>query len=232
MANVEQFKWLSIQDLKRLFKLTEHIPQEDVDRAVNDALEFDVTPVISDTLVSAVKAILLTNPIQWSDVTAYTVGTVIFWDGVYYKCATAHTNSEPSASNSNWTVIQLMAFWVNFVKKYFCAQAYYRLLLWHGANITQFGSRQNTEDTSAEISDKRRGELSRDVTNKAMLYLSNLNKAFQAASQTFDGVKYVVDCGDKSEPNKNVTFFGVSAYHKDLREKKNHRNREDEWNGY
>jgi len=87
--------------------------------------------------------------------------------------------------------------------------AYSRFLLWHGANVTQFGTRQINEETSVEISDKRRGELLAEVRNEINVYLSRLNKNFNSVKGIFDGVTYAIDCGDNTKSTRGFNVWGV-----------------------
>ena len=102
-----------------------------------------------------------------------------------------------------------MTFWSEYVKPYFMCCAYYRFLTWHGANVTQFGSRQINEDTSAEISDKRRGELMADISGKRDIFYARLSKRFNEANQSFDGVTYSFDAYDNQELNKGIGIWGL-----------------------
>jgi hypothetical protein len=63
---------------------------------------------------------------------------------------------------------QLTALFNEYIKPFLVLGSYYRFLLWHGANVSQYGIRQNNEDTSSEVSDKRRAELMGDVQSKKM----------------------------------------------------------------
>lgn len=203
--------WLNKEDFGKYVQLTVNLESRLIDPHISDAYLFDVVPVLSDTMMDAIKAVLDINPIQWSKNTTYAVGDKVFYDGVYYSCAVVNTDSLPTSSNTNWEQIDLMTFWLEYVKPYFVLSAYSRFLLWHGANITQFGTRQINEDTSTEISDKRRGELMADIRNKINTYLSRLNKKFSSVNGVFDGVTYTVDCEDNTTPTRGATIWGVGA---------------------
>lgn len=203
------FKWLNIQDISNLFKITENTPQKEVDRAVNDAYDMDIIPVLSDTLMAAIKDILEGNVKQWNRLTTYVTGDKVFYNGVYYSAVTGSTGEAPA--NAKWEEIELMTFWGEYVKKYFAACVYYRLMLWQGVNVTQYGVVNVTEETSQQISDKQRGDIMADIRGKRDIYLARLNKKFSDVGGEFDGVTYATDCEDNSTPNQGVQVWAVGV---------------------
>lgn len=203
------FKWLTKADFRGKFKMHDNINEDDIDIAVNDAYLFDVLPTLPDELMADIQDILKINPIQWVATKSYTVGDKVFYDGVYYSCVNANNNSQPSGSNTDWAEIKLMTFWTNFVKPYFECCAYYRFLLWHGANVAQFGLRQNQEETSQELSDKRKGELLADISGKKDIYLARLTKEFANSGNKFDSITYVFDSDDTQKLNQGIRVWGV-----------------------
>jgi hypothetical protein len=213
MSNIN-FKWLTKFDFKGSFKMSDNLPENDLDIAINDAYNFDVINTLPDALMDNIKAVLLINPIQWSTTNTYAVNDKVFYDGVYYKAVNVNTNSKPSAANTDWSEIQLMSFWTDYVKPYFLACAYYNFLNWHGANVTQYGLRQNQEDTSQEVSDKRKGELMASVSGKKDSYLARLTKRFNDVNKTFDEVVYEYDSTDTHKPNQGVRIWGVGKTQK------------------
>lgn len=205
------FKWLTRFDFSDSFKMNDNIPEQAITTAVNDAYNYDVITTLPDALMEDIKEILLSNPKQWTKSAIYSVGDKVIYDGVYYRAAVSNDNSQPSLSNTDWEVIQLMQFWTGYVKPYFQACAYYRFFVWHGANVTQFGARQNNEDTSQEISDKRKGELLADISGKKDINLARLTKRFNDVLFTLDGIVYEYDNGDTQKPNQGVRIWGVGA---------------------
>lgn len=203
------FKWLSVFDLKGRFKITENLPEKDFDIAVKDSYDFDVVTSLPDSLMDDIKSVLQINPIQWSASKTYSIGDKVFYDGVYYSAADTNTDSAPTALNTDWEEIQLMTFWTDYVKPYFMCCAYYRFLLWHGTNITQFGARQNNEETSVEITDKKKGELMADISGKKDIFYARLSKKFNDMNQTFDGVTYSYDVYDNQNLTKGVRIWGL-----------------------
>jgi len=215
------FKWLSVEDFKGRFKITENIPTKDLDIAINDSFDFDVLTTLPDEMLNDIKDVLLINPIQWKASKAYVVGDKVNYDGVYYVALENSTGSLPASDNADWQEIALMSFWTDYVKPFFMCCAYYRFLLWHGANITQYGSRQNTEDTSQELTDKRKGELLADISGKKDIFLARLTKAFKDAANTFDGVTYQYDSTDTKELNQGVRIWGQNGKRKRICNDKN-----------
>ena len=99
----------------------------------------------------------------------------------------------------------------NYIKPFLVVSAYYKFILWHGKNISQYGIRQNTEDTSEEISDKSRAELMADVQAKKNVYLSRLKDTMFDDDYTYDNVVYDFynDCDKKElQPQLNIRILG------------------------
>lgn len=203
--------WLNKEDFGKYVQLTVNLESRLIDPIINKTYLFDVVPVVSDAMMDAIKAVLDINPIQWSKNTTYVAGDKVFSDSIYYICVTGNTDSLPTSSNTNWAEIQLMTFWLNYVKPYFILSAYGRFLFWHGANITQFGIRQNNEDSSVEITPERKAELLAETRNEVNIFLSRLNKKFSSVNGVFDGVTYTVDCGDNTTPTRGANIWGVGA---------------------
>jgi len=205
------FKWLTKYDIAKVAQVTINIEDRLIDVPVNDAYLFDVVPVLSDSMLAAIKVILEINPIQWSRTKSYILNDKVFSDGIYYRCLIANTDSQPTSSNTNWIEIALMTFWTDYVKPYFSMSAYSRFLLWQGANVTQYGIVQPLESNgvSQPITDKWRGELLADVKGKVNIYLSRLEKQFDSVSGVFDGVTYTVDSDDNTEPTRGSNIWGV-----------------------
>lgn len=106
---------------------------------------------------------------------------------------------------------QLTTLFNEYIKPFLVLGAYYRFLLWHGANVSQYGIRQNNEDTSTEVSDKRRAELMGDVQSKKNAYLNKLKDKLFNDNFTYDSVTYdFYDTYDKRElmPEQNIRQLG------------------------
>jgi len=107
---------------------------------------------------------------------------------------------------------ELTAFLNEYVKPYLICGAYEKFLLWHGRNVSQFGLRENQEDTSTPISDKARAELIADVRRKTNVYLLSMNDRLNDVSYTFDGVVYDFTSCDvaKSKPKIGMKQVGAN----------------------
>jgi hypothetical protein len=113
--------------------------------------------------------------------------------------------------NNLSTKPQLTELFNTYIKPYLIFTAYYKFMLWHGANVSQFGTRQNQEDTSQEISDKRRGELLGDIQSKINIYLSRLKDKLKDDDYTYDSVVYdwFNDCDKvQMKPQLNIRQLG------------------------
>jgi len=100
---------------------------------------------------------------------------------------------------------KLQSFLDTYIKPYLILGAYSKFLLWHGNNISQFGIRNNNEDTSTEVSDKRKGELIADVEHRTNKYLAIMNRELFLANYTFDGTVYTF----KTRGKRNLGMFQV-----------------------
>lgn len=111
---------------------------------------------------------------------------------------------ETAIQESPITKPELVNFYNEHVKPFIVCKAYERLLLLHGRNVTQFGLRVNSEETSNEISDKARGEWIEQTAHKANVYMNDMFAKMKEANFTFDGVAYI----DKS---KKKTISRINA---------------------
>jgi len=215
------FPYITKTDFAPYAQISTNIEDRFVTLAVNKAYNLDVLPVLNDTMLGNIYTYLAASA-TWVNTTAYVVGNKVKYSDRYYTCLIANTGSTPSPTNANWSETELMAFYVDFIKPYFVMSAYSRFLLWHGANITQYGARQNNEDTSAEISDKRRGELLAETKELINVYLSNLNTQFNTVSGTFDGTNYPNQCCDNNLPTRGgYAIWGVGYPNTVNKKKKN-----------
>lgn len=112
---------------------------------------------------------------------------------------------------------ELTSLFETYVKPYLIFTAYYKFMLWHGANVSQYGTRQNQENTSQEISDKRRAELLGDIQSKVNVYLNRLKDKLKDDEYTYDGVEYDF-CGDpdkkEMKPQLNIRQLGMNKHYK------------------
>jgi len=217
---MQNFKWLSVFDLKGRFKLTENVPVKDFEIAVQDAFTFDLLVSLPDELLTDIRDVLEVNPIQWNKNKSYVLNDIVNYDGVYYKSLGSNSDSMPPSAD--WEEMERMTFWTNFVKPYFECAAYYRFILWHGANFTQFGVRQNNEETSNEITDKRKGELMADVSQKRDMLMARMSKRFNDVAGEFDGVTYELD-SDDVQSSEGVRIWGLGKKKKGCNDLNNSR---------
>lgn len=105
---------------------------------------------------------------------------------------------------------QLETLLNNYIKPYLIACSYYKFLLWHGRNVSQFGLRVNNEDTSVELSDKARAELLADVEHKKNIYLNKLTQKIYNDGYLYDGITYTFyDDSNKSNPKNTMRIKQV-----------------------
>jgi hypothetical protein len=104
-----------------------------------------------------------------------------------------------------------------YIKPFLCISSYYQFVLWNGANVSQYGTRQNTEDSSQEISDKRRAELMGDILSRKNTRLARLKDKLKDDNYTYDSVVYDFnsDCDKKQlKPQLNIRQLGQSKNYK------------------
>ena len=105
---------------------------------------------------------------------------------------------------------ELQSFLDTYIKPYLITGAYSKFLLWHGNNVSQYGIRNNSEDTSNEVSDRRKSELIADVDHRNNQYLAIMNRELFIAEYTFDGVEYTFfDDPYKTKSKRKFTMFQV-----------------------
>lgn len=107
---------------------------------------------------------------------------------------------------------ELQSFLDEYIKPYLIYGTYEKFLLWHGRNVSQFGLRQNNEDTSEAISDKARGELMADARGQANIYLNKMNRQLLKVNHKFDSVTYeymnYIDF-NRGKPNTGIKQVGA-----------------------
>lgn len=126
-------------------------------------------------------------------------------DNEFYNDITGTLTSRP----------ELSTFLETYVKPYLICGAYEKFLLWHGNNISQYGIRNNQEDTSQQVSDKTRSELIADIKRKTNAYLSIMNREIMIADYTFDETVYTFfDDAYKKKGKRDLGMFQVGGKRK------------------
>ncbi len=113
--------------------------------------------------------------------------------------------------------IELQLFLETYIKPYLILGAYEKFLLWHGRNVSQYGLRENNEDTSTPISDKARGELMADIRNKANIRLLEMDKQLNLVNYTFDGITYDFTLVNTSKAKPSIGMRQVGKIKVDTR---------------
>jgi hypothetical protein len=203
--------WLTIADYRQYVDASLNLPTLSLQQPAQDAYIFDVLTILPDQMLTDIKAII-DAATAYNNATAYTTGQKVVYNYAYYQSISGSTGVLPTDA-TKWTPVrpQLMDAWQNSIKPFMVYSAYYRFLNWHGANVTQFGVRQNQEPTSNEITDKRRGELMADINSKKNVYQLRLNRAMSDASYTFDTIVYSLDVLDSPNPGRRVKIWGAGG---------------------
>lgn len=209
------------QQINKYERLSENIADDVINPHILDAQEYDVEPVLPNALLNAIAAVILAKPQQWNKNKTYATDNVV-WFGepkMWYKATAANTNSEPGGENEDWGACELMNFYEQYLVRFLSFKTCYRFIADHGINITQFGVREMVEDSSREISDRRRGAKLGDLNSKANLAAEKISKALAVAKDTFDGVKYTADKGETSRPRPKVNIYQVGGRNKNCNRK-------------
>jgi len=112
---------------------------------------------------------------------------------------------------------ELQLFLDTYIKPYLICGAYEKFLLWHGNNVSQFGIRNNIEDTSQQVSDKTKGELLADVKRKTNAYLSIMTRELYRSNYTFDGIVYTFfDDPYKTRSKRHIGIKQVGKKYKNI----------------
>lgn len=191
---------------------SDNIVDKKLNYQINDAELFDFVPLVSDEFYQAIKTMVESNIQQWSRTTEYLINQKSYSPENNKKYIALRTTEgdEPSVSSSDWSEIQLYTLFDEYIKPYLICCAFSRYLLWTGRNISQFGIRINSEDSSTEVSDKARAELIADIDNKKSYYWSRFKKKISDDDYTYDTVVYDFenDCGT-SRPKRNFKIRAV-----------------------
>lgn len=191
---------------------SDNINDKKLNYQIKDAELFDFVPLVPVEFYDALVSLIASDIKQWARTTPYVLGDKTYspMNNKKYTALRSTTGDEPSVSLSDWDDIELASLFDDYVKPYLVCCAFSRYLLWTGRNISQFGIRTNSEDTSTEVSDKARGELIADIENKKAHYWSRFKKKIYDDDYTYDGVLYSfeTDC-EISRPKRNFNIRAV-----------------------
>lgn len=205
------------QQIAKYVQLSENIDDEQINPFILDAQQYDTIPILPDTLLNAIEAQVMLKLQQWNKNKTYSIADAVWFGSErrFYLATTEHSNSVPPSGN--WKAFELMNFYEQYLQPFLAFSFYYRFIAYHGANVTQFGIRQMREDSSDEISDKRRAEMLGDICSKKDVWVLKMSKALNDAKYTFNGVKYAVDNGERTHLKPKVKIFQLGGRHRNSR---------------
>lgn len=204
-------------DIKNFYPFTDNISERMIKTHIKDAEIIDLPPLFSDALLAAIKAAIVPPVAAWNRNTAYTIGAVVMWQDEFYKATTNNSNAQPDTSVSDWAECDLLNFWNDYIKPLAASLTMKRYTLWAGANYTQFGIRQNNDETSTEISSQRRAELSADIERKCNYYQQAAFKYLASVNNELDGVTYPQDTNDVTNQRPSFSIHVPSLRRKGLK---------------
>lgn len=186
---------ISKADIKYYANFTLNVVDHIINPSMLDAQNYDLQPIIGDDMYYKLLADFDGSIITvWNNTDTYVPLDYVTYKRVTYKCINPNTNSQPDINPGNWVVNELGTFYYNYLIPYLVFKCYGRFLLWAGRNITQYGLRENNEDTSAPVSDVARAALISDINVKGNIWYNRFKNRLCKLNDTFDGVKYTVDC--------------------------------------
>lgn len=204
-------------DFSEFVEFTQNIPDNKINPHINTTQVKLIRPVLGQTLYTAVLAVGDASPVEWAAGTAFSAaGLYAYKDNVMYVSLQATTGDDPATSPLYWSSNPIGTFWLVYVKPWAVFECFAKFLLWHGKNITQFGIRIQTDDTSIQVTGSERADLIDDVNTSAGTYKSLMLNYLCDVEWTIDSVVYTVDCTDfKDEPSFSIRPGGTKKTYTD-----------------
>lgn len=197
---------ISKSDIKTYANFTLNVVDHIINPSILDAQNYDLQPIIGDTMYYKLLSDFDGSIINiWNNIDTYNISDYVVYDRIVYKCITSNSGSQPDINPGDWLVNELGTFYYNYLIPYLVFKCYGRFLLWAGRNITQYGLRQNTEDTSESVSDAGRSALIADINVKGNIWYNRFKNRLCTVNYTFDSVKYTIDC-DVYNANPKHTY--------------------------
>ena len=196
------------QQIGKFVTLSENVDSLNIDSFINDAQEFDTINVFPIALLNAIEVKLLLKIQQWNKNKTYALNDYVFYD-TYYTSLGVSTNSQPPSAD--WEDNELMNFYIQYLQPFIAYSFYYRFIAYYGAFVTQKGIRSMTDETSTEISDKRRGEMLGDIRNKVNVWTGKISKKLNDVDYTFDGVQYLPEVGKSTRIKQGVRIYALGS---------------------
>ena len=193
------------QQIGNFVTLSENIDSLNIDTFIRDAQEFDTISIFPQSLLTAIEINVIAKIQQWSRTKTYTAGDIILYE-TYYTALSNNTGSQPPSGS--WEANELMDFYLQYLQPFIAYSFYYRFIAYYGAFVTQKGIRSMNDETSTEISDKRRAEMLGDIKSKVNVWTGKIGKKLNDVSYTFDGVVYTQDSGKQIKQGVKIYALG------------------------
>jgi len=196
---------LSKSDIINYSRIGANLPDAEINPFIQDAETFDVIPVLPENMFDDISDLL---PVAaWDNYTSYITGDKVTNDGKYWIALSGNIYSEPTPSNTDWALHELLNFWGDYIKPYYAYNAVSRFLVEHGRNVTQFGLTKQVADTFENLDSKERAELKASFDSRANHYATLITKKLDDVSYTFDTVIYAYDNCETQKPKHRFKFF-------------------------
>lgn len=121
--------------------------------------------------------------------------------------AIMYANLEIIAASPSNSYPELEALFDDYIKAWIANSVVYSFYSQHGINITQYGIRVMSEDTSQPVAPEDRAMLLQTVKNDANAYWLRLDKKVKDDNYTYDGITY----NDENCRNNKGVNLGVKA---------------------
>ena len=201
--------WITINDISRQTPISPNTNIDVLRSYILDAENFDFCG-FNEKLFEDIDSALNPKPLVWSPTKTYVVGDRVFFGGKFFKAKATTTN--PTTNTTDWVSIELLNFYIDFVKNYIIQTTYARYLPFLGLHATQFGLEQYNQEGFGQVSDKRRGEMVNDVLAKKNIFQTKMENRLKELGYKLDGVLYNQNHCHRNTGNKmNFSIIGANS---------------------
>lgn len=183
-----------------------------LDPHILNAENLQVKTFIGDSLYNAVRVISDTNPLEWSDATAYTTEMYAYslTGGIasVYKCIQGNTD-QPLTDTDYWEPSPLGNFWYNYLIPWAVFETLKIFIVGHGVHVTPSGVQINSDPTFLPIDGQTRSGLEAKYRNFSQAYRAKAKNHLDDVEWTISGTKYEVECDDYKPTQTNFILRGA-----------------------
>lgn len=190
-------------DFNSWVQFTQNIEDRILNPHIQNVQIEKINPELGDELYNAVLAIAETNPVAWSNATAYTVGMyateqvndVPSYSDKVYRSIQAGTN-EPLTNAAYWVLDPLGTFWLNYVRPWAVFESFHRFCVWQGVNVVQYSIVYMDTTVSTVIDSKKLSFILDNIQTSSNVRRAKMKNYLDDNNWTIAGVVYEIDCDD------------------------------------